>query len=210
MQDIYEQTCLYAEQYIATHRPMQRYSRVHQWIRSPFTPHELKKFFSLVIVMGLIHYPRIEDYWLKSWPFCTSNFSSVMSRDRFSLILRFLHLNDNSGYVPKGQVGYDPLYKLRPFLTKLLERFEANYTPRKELSLDEQMISFKGRLSFVQYMPKKPTKWGIKAFVLADSKSGYTFRWRLYTGKTKHTHTEYIMHLQNSCPSTINYNHLYL
>ena len=28
-------------------------------------------------------------------------------------------------------------------------------------------------------MPKKPTKWGMKAFVLADAISGYTI---LYTG----------------------------
>ena len=41
------------------------------------------------------------------------------------------------------------------------------------------MVSFKGRLWFIQYMPKKPTKWGMKAFVLADAISGYTI---LYTG----------------------------
>ena len=32
----------------------------------------------------------------------------------------------------------------------------------------------------VKYMPKKPTKWGLKASVLADSSSGYTHTWRLY------------------------------
>ena len=50
------------------------------------------------------------------------------------------------------------------FLTKLLRRFEANQTPRKELSHDEQMIRFKRRLSFVQYMPKKANKVGNKGF----------------------------------------------
>ena len=181
MLDIHQQTVLYAEQYIATHTLPPR-SRVRQLIRTPFAPDELRKFFAIVILMGLIDYPRLEDYWLRSWPFATSTFSSLMSRDRFSLMLRFLHLNDSNGYVPKGQDGYDALYKLRPFLTKLLERFEAMFSPKKEMSLDEQMIKFKGRLSFKQYMPKKPTKWGMKAFVLADSKTGYTYRWRLYTG----------------------------
>ena len=94
-----------------------------------------------------------------------------MSRDRFSLILRFLHLNDSEGYIPKGQPGYDAIYKLRPFLTAMLKQFEEFYTPRKELSLDKSMIGFKGRLSFIQHMPKKPTKWGMKAFVVADSES---------------------------------------
>ena len=44
------------------------------------------------------------------------------------------------------------------------------------------MIGFKGRLGFVQYMPKKPTKWGLKAFVLADGVTGYALNWKLYTG----------------------------
>ena len=180
--NIVKQFCLYAEQYVSTHTLRPR-SRIHQWIRDPFTDQELRRFFALVIIMGMIDYPQIEDYWFTSWPFATSTFSSVMSRDRFSLILRFLHLNDNSGYKQKGEAGYDAIYKIRPFLTELLQRFEMMYTPEKELSLDEAMIRFKGRLSFIQYMPKKPTKWGLKAFVLADSKTGYTFRWHLYTGK---------------------------
>ncbi|CAI7992357.1 PiggyBac transposable element-derived protein 4, partial [Geodia barretti] len=45
------------------------------------------------------------------------------------------------------------------------------------------MIGFKGRLTFIQYMPKKPTKWGLKAYVLADSTTGYMYNWILYTGK---------------------------
>ena len=53
----------------------------------------------------------------------------------------------------------------------------------KELSIDESMVSFKGGLIFKQYAPKKPTKWGMKAFVLADSQTGYIYNWRLYTGK---------------------------
>ena len=32
-------------------------------------------------------------------------------------------------------------------------------------------------------MPKKPHKWGMKAWVLADSANGYIWNWKLYTGK---------------------------
>ena len=45
------------------------------------------------------------------------------------------------------------------------------------------MIAFKGSLSFLQYLPKKPHKWGRKAWDLADAKNGYTWNWKLYTGK---------------------------
>ena len=32
--------------------------------------------------------------------------------------------------------------------------------------------AYKGRLRFKQYMKDKPTKWGIKAFVLSDARNG--------------------------------------
>ena len=64
----------------------------------------------------------------------------------------------------------------------LLRNFEKMYKSKRELSIDESTIGFKGRLSFLQYLPKKPTKWGMKAFVLAESSTGYTLKWRLYTG----------------------------
>ena len=105
-----------------------------------------------------------------------------MKRDRFSLIMRFLHLADNECYIPKGQPGHDPLYKLHPFLEPLLTNFQKSYSLHRELSVDEAMVGFKGRLAFIQYLPKKPTKWGMKCYVLADSTSGYVWNWRLYTG----------------------------
>ena len=143
---------------------------------------ELKKFLAVIITMGLVVLPQIEDAWSTKWPFATTTFSSILKRDRFSLILRFLHLNDSTQYIPKGQPGYDPLYKLRPFMEPLLDNFKSTYKLGREIAVDESMIGFKGRLHFIQYMPKKPTKWGMKAFVLADSSSGYTHAWRLYTG----------------------------
>lgn len=183
LEAITEQTKLFAQQYIDSHE-LARRSRVQQWVRSAHVHDvaELKKFLAMVIIMGLISYPSIEDYWVTSWPFATPTFSSILSRDRFSLLMKFLHLNDSTKYVPKGQPGYDPLYKLRPFVDPLLANFKAAYTLGRELSVDEAMIGFKGRLWFLQYLPKKPTKWGMKAFVLADSVTGYTYNWKLYTG----------------------------
>ena len=45
------------------------------------------------------------------------------------------------------------------------------------------MVPFKGRLSFRQYMPAKPTKWGIKLWSLCESTTGYMYNFQVYTGK---------------------------
>ena len=88
------------------------------------------------------------SYWSKSWPFSSDNFSSLMSSRRFELILKFLHLNNSQTQPQRGEPGFDKLYKLQPLLD-LLPSFKNKYTPKQFLSVDERMISFKGRLSFL-------------------------------------------------------------
>ena len=42
------------------------------------------------------------------------------------------------------------------------------------------MIGTKYSIYFLQYIPKKPTKWGIKAFVNAESSTGYVLKFEMY------------------------------
>ena len=111
------------------------------------------------------------------WPFTNENFSSIMSNRRFELLLQFLHVS------PPTTETNDKLHKIRPILDRVIKNFMAAYTPNINISIDESIIAFKGRLSWIQYMPKKPHKWGMKAWVLADSSNGYVWKWELYTGK---------------------------
>lgn len=47
------------------------------------------------------------------------------------------------------------------------------------------MIGFKGRHFLKQYIAnKKAHRWGVKAWVLAESGSGYTHQLELYKGKS--------------------------
>ena len=50
--------------------------------------------------------------------------------------------------------------------------YKSTFTPSQEIAVDES-VSFKGRVSFRQYLKEKPHPCGIKAFVLSDSKTGY-------------------------------------
>ena len=53
------------------------------------------------------------------------------------------------------------------------------------------MIGTKCRIGFLQYLPKKPTKWGVKVWVLADAKSGYVCNFQIYTGREESPHTTF-------------------
>ena len=115
-------------------------------------------------------------YWSKHPLFCTPIFSAIMSRNRFQLLLKFLHFSDNSQMPEPNDPSPDKLFKLRPLLDHLFEKFQEVYVPTCNISItDESLLLWKGRLSFKQYIPLKRAKFGVKSFMLCED-SGYTFQ----------------------------------
>lgn len=106
----------------------------------------------------------------------------VMPKNRFKEISQYLHLNDTSRELARGDANFDSLYKCRPALTATLRNVQCCYSPTKNISIDEGMIAFKVRLSFRQYLPAKPTKCGIKVWMAADASNGYVVNFSVYLG----------------------------
>jgi len=48
------------------------------------------------------------------------------------------------------------------------------YNPSEHLAVDKEILKFKGRVVFRQYIPKKRKHFGIKIYKLCDE-SGYTY-----------------------------------
>ena len=123
--------------------------------------------------MGIIKLPRLELYWSKQYNGIeTPGIARVMPLVRFEQLFRCFHFSNNVNQIPHGQPGHDKLFKIRSLLDVVVPRFQNEYSLHQECVIDEAMIPFKGRLAFKQYMKDKPTKWGIKVFVLADSHNG--------------------------------------
>ena len=72
--------------------------------------------------------------------------------------------------------------KIKSLCDALINNFQANYLPGENLAVDETMVGFRGRFGPKQYMPNKPTKYGIKACTLASSDTGYLLNLLLYIG----------------------------
>ena len=171
----------YAEQYLDQHRAgLKASSRFFKWKNT--TVDEIKAFFALLMSMGLVNHQDIQDYWSTDPVLSTPFFSSVMTRDRFLLLLTFLHCSDNAGYVPRGHDGYDPLYKLGSIYHSIIDLFSANYYPTKNIAVDEGLVPWRGNIHFRVYNKDKPDKFGIKSYQLCDEK-GYCCQYELYTGK---------------------------
>ena len=85
---IVEQTNIYAQQYIDT-TTLPPHSRVYGWNKEVHNRDELKKFLAIIITMGLVNYPHVEDYWATYWPYATPTFSKV---NWYSNITKCIHL----------------------------------------------------------------------------------------------------------------------
>ena len=77
------------------------------------------------------------------------------------------------------------LTKARNLCKYISMKYLKPYQPDQNVSIDESMVKNKGRYSFRQYIQDKPTKWVMKLWVLADSRSGYTFNFDIYFGKSE-------------------------
>ncbi|XP_071397591.1 piggyBac transposable element-derived protein 4-like [Centroberyx affinis] len=152
-------------------------------------PHELYRFFGLLISMGLVRCPETQDYWSRvrcyNFPFPRT----ALSRTRFEAISWALHISDpdadKQNDALKGTEGYDRLFRLRPLLDDVVAACGAFYQPRRQLSIDERMVATKARIGSKRYMKAKPIKWGFKLFVLSDLSNGYTCDFSICTGKQK-------------------------
>lgn len=165
-------------------------SRITSW--RDISREELRIFIGILFHMGTIKMNRINDYWKTHYLFNLPTFRSFMSRNRFLLILRALHFNDNN--LP----NQNSLSKIAPLIDFFNSRMAEIYYPNKELALDESMVLWRGRLGFRQYMQGKRHKYGIKLYILAEP-SGLIQKVHVYGGSADpdvggSKHTEKIVH----------------
>lgn len=183
---ICRETNRYAQQYIvANEANLRPKSIVHDW--TPTNANEMKAFLGLCVLMGVIHKPRVSMYWSTDSFYHTPLFGQVMSRKRFQLLQRFLHFQDNQdpAYNPDDP-DRDRLYKVRTVINMMRERFNTIYYPPENLSIDESLVLYKGRLLFKQYIKTKRSRFGIKMFELATS-NGILLDFMIYQGNIEPT-----------------------
>ena len=174
LQILVDQTNLYAVKSISR-LPNLPHSRINKW--KPVTVKEMKEFLGLYFLTGLVWKPELQLFWKKDTVHETPYFGKVMSRNRFQIILRFLHFSDAE------DTGADRLYKIRPVLNYLQDRFQTMFQPGQDISIDEGTLLWRGRLGFTFCNPLKPIRYGIKSYILCDSATGYCHSISPYCGQ---------------------------
>jgi hypothetical protein len=85
---------------------------------------------------------------------------ATMSSDRFLFLLDCLRFDDKQTRVDRKKV--DTFAPVRDIWEEFIAICRSSYTPSSYMTLDEQLLAFRGRCGFRMFIPNKPAKYGIK------------------------------------------------
>ncbi|XP_069181278.1 piggyBac transposable element-derived protein 4-like [Procambarus clarkii] len=132
-------------------------------------------FLALCMMMKHSEKAVVQDYWNKDSLVPSPIFNRYITRDRFHLLLRCLHFENNA-----NEVRHDRLWKVRKVFSDLRGKFRDYFVPGQNVVIDESLVLFNGRLAFKHYIPSKQHRFGLKFFVLCDCETGIVLDMILY------------------------------
>lgn len=151
----------------------------------PTNPTEIRTFIGINLMMGIIGYPRVRMYWEPRFriPIIAESGINV---NRFYKLRNNLHIVN---VLEKPKDTTDKFWLVRPLYDSIRNRC-LQLKLETKLSIDEQIIPFKGRSEAKQFNKNKPSKWGIKLFVICGA-SGMMYDFIMYQGSTTVFKPEY-------------------
>ena len=115
--------------------------------------HDLKAFIAILLISGYVDLARCPMFWESSADAHNDAVFSMMPRNRFDEIMKYLHSADNTSLDPN-----DKFSKVQHLLHKLNEQFLSNYPPEQTVSIDESMVPYFVRHGCKQFMKNKLAK----------------------------------------------------
>ncbi|PAA53757.1 hypothetical protein BOX15_Mlig004292g1 [Macrostomum lignano] len=147
----------------------------------PTTRVEMYGYIGLCFLRGVFkgNMESIEELWSAD---CGRKiFAETMSLSRFKSLLRFLRFDNRETRAARLQ--RDKLAAVRLLLDGLVSNSQRSYVPSGAVTVDEQLFPYRGRCRYIQYMPMKPAKYGLKFWCLNDAANAYCWNLQMYVGR---------------------------
>ncbi|CAF4119320.1 unnamed protein product [Rotaria sp. Silwood2] len=160
--------------------------------KEEITMMELKASIGLLLLAGLLGRSKgnLRSLW-RSSPLESPIFKATISKNRFNRIISCLRFDDKRTREERKQA--DKFAAIREIWSDFQDKLKTCYTPgldlhkdRKfpfDLTIDEQLLGFRGKCPFRQFIPKKPDKYGLKFWLCVDAESYYVLNAFPYIGR---------------------------
>lgn len=143
---------------------------------------EINAFIGILFLIGALRCARKNTHqiWDNSRGSRVEACYLAMSEKRFRFLVRCIRFDDINNRNERREI--DKLSPIREVFEYFVANFQNNFIASEYLTVDEQLLAFRGRCSFKQYISSKPAKYRLKIFALVDAKTAYTFNLEVYVG----------------------------
>ncbi|XP_038553198.1 piggyBac transposable element-derived protein 4-like [Micropterus salmoides] len=163
------------------HAERTSYGLRNPWWKAGMGEAELRAYAGLLILAGVYRSRGEAAASLWDAESGRSIFRATMPLKAFYAYSTLLRFDDRETRAQRR--SSDKLAAVRELWDRWADRLPYMYNPGPDVTVDEQLVPFRGRCPFRQYMPSKPAKYGIKSWVLCDAKSSYAWKMQVYLGK---------------------------
>ncbi|KAJ8956807.1 hypothetical protein NQ318_014221 [Aromia moschata] len=127
---------------------------------------EIRAYIGLSYYAGLfkVNNTRTDDLWSVHAP---PLFRAAMTQRRYKFLAMTIRFDDKS--TRQERLPTDRFAHVRRVWDMFISNCREYYTPGDVVTLDKQLLSFRGRCGFKMYMPAKPDGYGIKIVSLNDA-----------------------------------------
>ena len=141
---------------------------------------EIKAVIGCLLLSGVLRDNTQSTTTMFSPLFGTPFYRCVFSQRRFDFLLRCMRFDQHA---TRHQRKADRFFLIRELWDHVIEKCQENWVAGPIVTVDEQLISFRGKVLFRMYMPDKPNKYGVKVFISADGETHYMLDAVPYLGK---------------------------
>ncbi|KAG5883996.1 hypothetical protein JTB14_006657 [Gonioctena quinquepunctata] len=142
----------------------EKWNEKHPENRKVWTPTnsvEIKAYIGLLLSQGATKARKepVEMLWISDKCYSRPIFPATMSRDRFVALTKCIRFDDMATRAERRAV--DKLAPIRCIFDMFVENFKRMMYSGSHMTVDEQLLRFRGRAPFRVYMKSKPDKYGI-------------------------------------------------
>lgn len=142
---------------------------------------EIMAFIGILIMSGLKQDNHVPTQEMFSKTIGPALYRAAMGERRFAFLLRALRFDDME--TREERKSTDKFAAIREIFDMFINNCTSRYCPGENLTIDEQLLAFRGRCPFRMYIANKPAKYGIKLIMVCDSETSYMLNAMPYLGK---------------------------
>ena len=117
---------------------------------------EMKALLGILIMSGTRKDNHLNTDEMFSVQLGCPFYRSIMSERRFNFLLRAIRFDDSA--TRKERKKTDVFTAMRKLWDRVISKCRDNYSPGPHITVDEQLLAFRGRCGFRMFIPNKPAK----------------------------------------------------